>query len=113
MNWYQSCACNDTQKRAFHATGRQRLKALATALGFEPGSYDLRSNPGGIAVMWNVKPKQSISNRHSGGLRKHGDFTGGAPVWSRHITQSLCELRHRLHAVFNRSSLVVAQGDLL
>ncbi|MGO9474909.1 MAG: hypothetical protein ACLPWS_16135 [Rhodomicrobium sp.] len=54
MNWYTSCACNDTQKRAFHATGRKRLKALAAALGFEPESYDLRSNLGGIAVSGEV-----------------------------------------------------------
>ncbi|MGO9475971.1 MAG: hypothetical protein ACLPWS_21585 [Rhodomicrobium sp.] len=54
MNWYTSCAYNDAQKRAFHATGRKRLKALAAALGFEPESYDLRSNLGGIAVSGEV-----------------------------------------------------------
>ena len=54
MNWYTSCAYNDDQKRAFHATGRKRLKSLAAALGFEPGSYDLRSNLGGIAVSGEV-----------------------------------------------------------
>ncbi len=54
MNWYASCAYNSAQKRDFHATGRKRLKALAAALGFETGSFDLRSNPGGIAVSGEV-----------------------------------------------------------
>lgn len=54
MNWYTPCAYNDAQKRSFHATGRKRLHALATALGFETGSFDLRSNQGGIAVSGEV-----------------------------------------------------------
>src|SRR5260370_36255027 len=37
-------------KRAFHNHARRRLKQLANALGLAPGSFDLRSNPGGIAV---------------------------------------------------------------
>jgi hypothetical protein len=37
-------------KRAFHNHARRRLKQLADALGLAPGSFDLRSNPGGIAV---------------------------------------------------------------
>ena len=54
MNWYTPCAYNDAQKRSFHATGRKRLKALATALGLEAGSFDVRSNLGGIAVSGEV-----------------------------------------------------------
>jgi hypothetical protein len=54
MNWYTPCAYNDAQKRRFHATGRKRLKALATALGLEAGSFDARSNLGGIAVSGEV-----------------------------------------------------------
>jgi hypothetical protein len=50
MNWYQPCAYDDLQKRAFHTIARTRLKALATALGFEPYRFHLRSNLGGIAV---------------------------------------------------------------
>ena len=42
MNWYASCAYNDAQKRSFHATGRKRLKALATALRLKPGTYEVR-----------------------------------------------------------------------
>ncbi len=37
-------------KRAFHNLARRRLKQLANALGLAPGSFDLRSNPAGIAV---------------------------------------------------------------
>jgi len=37
-------------KRAFHSRARRQLKQLADALGLPPGSYDLRSNQGGIAV---------------------------------------------------------------
>jgi hypothetical protein len=37
-------------KRAFHNHARRRLKQLANALGLAPGGFDLRSNPGGIAV---------------------------------------------------------------
>jgi hypothetical protein len=54
MNWYAPCAYNDAQKRRFHATGRKRLKALATALGLDAVSFDVRSNLGGIAVSGQV-----------------------------------------------------------
>jgi len=37
-------------KRAFHTQARRKLKQLADTLGLPPGSYDLRSNAGGIAV---------------------------------------------------------------
>ncbi|MEW6453886.1 MAG: hypothetical protein AB1490_24820 [Pseudomonadota bacterium] len=37
-------------KRLFHSRARSQLRRLATALGLRPGSYDLRSNPAGIAV---------------------------------------------------------------
>jgi len=54
MNWYQSSAYDDTQKRCFHKTGLKRLKVLAKSLGFVPGSFDVRSNSGGIAVSGEV-----------------------------------------------------------
>ena len=41
-------------KRAFHSRALRQLKHLANALGLEPGAYDLRSNPGGIAVSGEV-----------------------------------------------------------
>ena len=37
-------------KRLFHGSARRQLRELAQALGFGPDDYDLRSNPGGIAV---------------------------------------------------------------
>jgi hypothetical protein len=41
-------------KRAFHNRARRQLKLLADALGLAPGSYDIRSNAGGIAVSGEV-----------------------------------------------------------
>jgi hypothetical protein len=41
-------------KRSFHINARRQLRALAAALGFRPGAYDLRSNHGGIAVSGEV-----------------------------------------------------------
>jgi hypothetical protein len=46
-------------KRLFHSRARSQLRRIATALGLEPGSYDLRSNQAGIAV--------------SGEITLHGD----------------------------------------
>jgi hypothetical protein len=54
MNWYKTCAYNPAQKRLFHTNGRKRLRALAAKLGFAEGSFDLRSNQGGIAVSGEV-----------------------------------------------------------
>jgi hypothetical protein len=50
MDWYAPCAYAPEQKRCFHATARTRLRRLAAELGFSSSSYDLRSNPAGIAV---------------------------------------------------------------
>jgi hypothetical protein len=43
-------AHDEHAKRLFHSRARSQLRRLATALGLSPGSYDLRSNPAGIAV---------------------------------------------------------------
>ncbi len=45
-----SVAYDDRAKRLFHSRARSQLRRLASALGLQPGSYDLRSNQGGIAV---------------------------------------------------------------
>ena len=50
MNWNKPCAYDEDQKRRFNATARTRLRRLATALRLPAGSFDLRSNKGGIAV---------------------------------------------------------------
>jgi hypothetical protein len=42
------------RKAAFHQDGKQFLKSLAKALALRPGSFDIRSNLGGIAVSGEV-----------------------------------------------------------
>ncbi len=54
MNWNKPCAYDEDQKRRFHATARTRLRRLATVLRLCAGSFDLRSNKGGIAVSGEV-----------------------------------------------------------
>jgi hypothetical protein len=49
-DWYARCDYNPEIKQRFHTAARARLRRLAKALDFPPGSFDLRSNPGGIAV---------------------------------------------------------------
>lgn len=43
-------AYDTAAKRLFHSRARSQLRRLAVALGLAPGSYELRSNQGGIAV---------------------------------------------------------------
>jgi hypothetical protein len=54
MNWTKSCAYDAAQKHLFHSNAHSRLRRLAKELGLAPGSYDLRSNQGGIAVSGEV-----------------------------------------------------------
>src|ERR1700726_1453684 len=49
-NWYARCPYDPEVKQRFHTAARARLRRLATLLDFPPGSFDLRSNLGGIAV---------------------------------------------------------------
>jgi hypothetical protein len=41
---------DDFDKAAFHRQGKKLLAEMAVALGFESGSYEIRSNLGGPAV---------------------------------------------------------------
>ncbi len=50
VDFRRPVACDGEAKRAFHNHARRQLKQLADALGLAPGSFDLRSNSGGIAV---------------------------------------------------------------
>ena len=50
IDWYARCAYAPEIKQRFHTAARARLRRLATTLGFPSGSFDLRSNFGGIAV---------------------------------------------------------------
>jgi hypothetical protein len=78
-------------KRAFHNHARRRLKQLANALGLAPGSFDLRSNPGGMAVSGEatlhadhlyVQAYQPATGQDSGILfrtcRGRKDYCGGS-----------------------------------
>lgn len=56
INWYARRAYEPEIKQRFHTTACARLRRLATALGFPPGSFDLRSNAGGIAVSGEITP---------------------------------------------------------
>ena len=90
MNWNQPCAYDAAQKSRFHSTARARLRRLAVELGLPAGSYDLRSNQGGIAVSGEitlqheavyVQVSQSAFARGMGVLirtcRGRRDYTGG------------------------------------
>jgi hypothetical protein len=50
INWYRNVSYNAPSKDSFHSMARARLRKLALALNLAPGSYDIRSNKGGIAV---------------------------------------------------------------
>jgi len=50
FDWYRSASYDAHQKQLFHRHARARLKALAQELKFPSGSFDLRSNAGGIAI---------------------------------------------------------------
>jgi hypothetical protein len=77
------------RKAAFHKDGKKFLKQLATELALTPGSYDIRSNLGGIAVSGEVtlhaehiyvqlaetaRPGAQILYRHCQGRK---DYCGG------------------------------------
>jgi hypothetical protein len=49
-DWYARCTYYPEVKQRFHTAARARLRRLATTLRFPLGSFDLRSNLGGIAV---------------------------------------------------------------
>jgi hypothetical protein len=90
MDWYKPCAYDDDQKRQFHNAARRQLKALASALSIQPGSFDLRTNRGGIAVSGEitlhadnlyVQVSQPATGADSGILirtcKGRKDYTGG------------------------------------
>lgn len=54
FQWTKSCAYDEAQKRCFHSTARSRLKMLAAELHLSAGSFDIRSDKGGIAVSGEV-----------------------------------------------------------
>lgn len=95
FNWTKTCTYNAEQKRKFHRMAKRRLRDLACHLGFQKGSFDLRSNMAGIAVSGEIilhhetlyvqvfqstiGPPNGILFRTCEGRR---DFTGGPNNWA-------------------------------
>ena len=90
FDFRKSVAYDAEAKRVFHSRAKSQLLRLATALGLEPGSYDLRSNQAGIAVSGEitlhgdhlyVQVSQSAMGHHSGVLfrtcKGRKDYVGG------------------------------------
>ncbi len=90
FDFRKSVAYDAEAKRLFHSRVKSQLRRLATALGLEPGSYDLRSNQAGIAVSGEitlhgdrlyVQVSQSAMGHHSGVLfrtcKGRKDYVGG------------------------------------
>lgn len=113
MQWTQSCAYDDVQKRRFHSTARARLRQLAVALRLPAGSYDLRSNQGGIAVSGEITLHHDvvyvqISQSAMGGdigilirtCRGRRDYTGGPNNFaSLHMLNDVPALAARIRQV--------------
>lgn len=90
FDFRKSVAYDAEAKRLFHSRARSQLRRVATALGLEPGSYDLRSSQAGIAVSGEitlhgdhlyVQVSQSALGSHSGILfrtcKGRKDYVGG------------------------------------
>jgi hypothetical protein len=90
FDWSKPCSYDEKQKLAFHRAARTALKHLAVELGLESGSYDLRSNKGGIAVSGEcvlhaeavyIQANQSVMGIDKGLLirscKGREDYTGG------------------------------------
>lgn len=91
FDFRRSVACDDRAKRLFHSRARSQLRRLATALGIQHGSYDLRSNQGGVAVSGEitlhserlyVQASQSVMGHDNGILfrtcKGRKDYVGGS-----------------------------------
>ena len=90
FDFRKSVAYDAEAKRLFHSRAKSQLRRIATALGLEPSSYDLRSNQAGIAVSGEitlhgnhlyVQVSQSAMSHHSGVLfrtcKGRKDYKGG------------------------------------
>ena len=83
-------------KEAFHQCGTALLRRIAGDLGYGKGSYDLRSNKGGIAVSGEITLHADdlsiqFAQRYSGAAhdilyracQNRRDFTGGRNLYMR------------------------------
>lgn len=71
INGYSDSAA--AVKRSFHSLGRKFLKDLANELDLAPGSYEIRSNRGGVAV------SGEVTLHHDGLYVQLSDNMGAAP----------------------------------
>src|SRR5262245_57277995 len=94
FNWTLGVAYNAQRKARFHSMGRARLQLLAKELGLPKGSFEIRSNQGGIAVSGEVtlhhekvyvQIAQSCLGNSVGILSRkcngRKDYTGGRNHW--------------------------------
>jgi hypothetical protein len=86
------------RKRTFHREARAFLKALAADIGLLPGRYDLRNNPGGMAVSGEV-------TLHADRLYVQVTKSGGCDILYRR-----CDSREDCHGGCNHG---VSFADLL
>jgi hypothetical protein len=81
-------------KKCFHSEGKRILKTIANMLGLQPGTYDIRSNQGGIAVSGEVTlhGEHIYIQFYQGGMgnqfmyrscKGRGDYTGGDNHWMK------------------------------
>lgn len=106
------------RKDTLHKAGRSWLRYVAASLGLEPGTYDIRSNMGGIAVSGEVTlhgegiyvqlsesclhPGISVMYRTCNGRK---DYTGGSNnfqrfrdlVTSENMERFLSQCRRMVH----------------
>lgn len=95
MNWTKDYGYDEAQKQRFHTVARARLRQLVSALRLPSGSYDLRSNKGGIAVSGEItlhhecvyiQVSQSALGSGMGILirtcRGRRDYVGGTNNWA-------------------------------
>jgi len=122
-DWYARCAYDPEVKQRFHTAARARLRRLATTLRFPLGSFDLRSNLGGIAVSGEItlhhddvyiQVCQPASGADSGILirtcQDRRDYTGGR----NHLAPlRLLGPRAALVAVDARAAALAEAGDLV
>lgn len=116
FSWEKPTAYNEVLKQHFHTRARRSLKALAVALGLQPGEYDLRSNKAGIAVSGEITLHAdwvyvSVTQGHLGNdrgvmfrtVKSRKDYSGG--------TNHFAPLRqldtpHRLAEIIERAGIV-------
>ena len=51
---YRGVSYDEAAKRVFHQEGRHAMRRLAEALELDPGSYDVRSDKGGVAISGDI-----------------------------------------------------------